>query len=196
MPDIKVVIAISISFLGVYIISLSRNKGSAVTDWRQKANSVTLGLLAGLALGGCSVFFRIAMDYLPFLDVLHRAVLTSFLAVAIQALIMGAALLIWRKGEFFACLASWRVSLFAGTVAAITTFMWFVAFSLIGVAPVRMLGQVEIIFSMAFSFVMIFSRKFANVFNVRRDSRRMFSSFLGAKNERIRLPRENQNRKR
>ena len=30
--------------------------------------------------------------------------------------------------------------------------MWFVAFSLIGVAPVRMLGQVEIIFSMAFSF--------------------------------------------
>ena len=152
VPDIKVVIAISISFLGVYIISLSRNKGSAETDWRQKANSVALGLLAGLALGGCSVFFRIAMDYLPFLDVLHRAVLTSFLAVAIQALIMGAALLIWRKGEFFACLASWRVSFFAGTVAAITTFMWFVAFSLIGVAPVRMLGQVEIIFSMAFSF--------------------------------------------
>ena len=35
VPDIKVVIAISISFLGVYIISLSRNKGSAVTDWRQ-----------------------------------------------------------------------------------------------------------------------------------------------------------------
>ena len=30
--------------------------------------------------------------------------------------------------------------------------MWFVAFSLIGVAPVRMLGQVEIIFSMAFGF--------------------------------------------
>ena len=56
-------------------------------------------------------FLQIAMDYLPFLDVLHRAVLTSFLAVAIQALIMGAALLIWRKGEFFACLASWRVSL-------------------------------------------------------------------------------------
>jgi drug/metabolite transporter (DMT)-like permease len=152
VPDIKVVIAISISFLGVYIISLSRNKGDAATNWRQKANSVALGLLAGLALGGCSVFFRIAMDTLPYLDVLHRAVLTAFLSVAIQTVIMGVALLIWRQDEFFACVRSWRVSSFAGTVAAITTFMWFVAFSLIGVAPVRMLGQVEIIFSMAFSF--------------------------------------------
>ena len=152
VPDIKVVIAISISFLGVYIISLSRNKGDAATNWRQKANSVALGMLAGLALGGCSVFFRIAMDTLPYLDVLHRAVLTAFLSVAIQTVIMGVALLIWRQDEFFACVRSWRVSSFAGTVAAITTFMWFVAFSLIGVAPVRMLGQVEIIFSMAFSF--------------------------------------------
>ena len=131
---------------------MSRNKGDFALKWRQKANSVALGLLAGLALGGCSVFFRIAMDTLPYLDVLHRAVFTSFLSVSIQTVIMGAALLIWRKDEFLACLGSWRVSTLAGTVAAITTFMWFVAFSLIGVAPVRMLGQVEIIFSMAFSF--------------------------------------------
>ena len=71
---------------------------------------------------------------------------------------MGFCLVIWRPTELVACIKSWRRSSVAGSIAAITTFMWFVAFSLMAVASVRMLGQIEIVLSLLCS-IYLFKEK-------------------------------------
>lgn len=151
IPDIKVVVAITVGFIAIYLISQSKYDHPVAGTVLSRSRSVFIGLFAGLCLGSCSVFFRIAMDLLPGLDIVDKAIFTSCLSTLLQVLIMGACLWIWRPNELMSCLRGWQISLVAGTIAAVTTFMWFVAFGMKGVAPVRMLGQVEILFSLAFS---------------------------------------------
>ena len=157
VPDINLVVAITIGFFAIFFIGYS---GPADNIRRTffSGSSVSLGLLAGLCLGSCSVFYRIAMEALQELNIIEKAMLTASIAVLLQTFIMGAALLLWRPSELSACLRSWRHSSVAGSIASITTVLWFIAFSMIGVAQVRMLGQIEIIFSLLFS-ILFFKEK-------------------------------------
>jgi drug/metabolite transporter (DMT)-like permease len=98
------------------------------------------------------------MEALPELNIIEKAMLTASIAVLLQTFIMGAALLLWRPTELFACLRSWRRSSVVGSITSITTVVWFIAFSMMGVAQVRMLGQIEIIFSLLFS-ILFFKKK-------------------------------------
>jgi drug/metabolite transporter (DMT)-like permease len=149
-PDIDLVIAIIIGFFAIFFIGYAGSSGS-----RKRGSfsgpSVSIGLLAGLCLGSCSVFYRIAMEALPELTIIEKATFTATIAVLIQTLTMGVALMLWRRTELLACLSSWRSSSVAGSIASITTVLWFIAFSMMGVAHVRMVGQIEIIFSLLFS---------------------------------------------
>ena len=157
VPDLKLVIAISIGFCAIFFIGQSVPSGD-IGRRRFSGTSVSLGLLAGLCLGSCSVFYRIAMEALSGLNIIEGAMLTASVAVLIQTIIMGIALRIWRPTELVACLRSWRLSSVAGTIAAVTTVLWFIAFSIMGVAQVRMLGQIEVVFSLLFS-VLFFKEK-------------------------------------
>ena len=157
IPDYRLVGAIIIGCLAIFIIARPQ-KNTGQSSFFPRGKSVLLGLLAGLFLGSASVFFRIAMQNLPEFDVLERAILTSCLAIFIQTMLMGFCLVIWRPTELVACIKSWRRSSVAGSIAAITTFMWFVAFSLMAVASVRMLGQIEIVLSLLCS-IYLFKEK-------------------------------------
>lgn len=155
VPAPSVIIAMSIGLVAVWFIARARasqlnNLGRRTGEgaWR----SVVLGLAAGLALGSCSVFFRIALEAVPDRNYLEAALFTAVMAIFLQTIVLGSIMAIWRRQELYACLRSGRISLYAGSIASLTTFMWFVAFSLNGVAAVRMVGQVEIVFSLLFSF--------------------------------------------
>ena len=150
IPDARLAVAISVGCVATLIIAQASN-AVVRPGFLVHKKSVILGLLAGLCLGSCSVFFRIAMDCLGEFGVLERAILTSCLATMIQALLVGVFLLVLRPAELRACISSWRQSSLAGAIAAGTTFMWFVAFSLMSVASVRMLGQIEVVLSLIFS---------------------------------------------
>jgi drug/metabolite transporter (DMT)-like permease len=91
------------------------------------------------------------MEALPELNIIEKAMLTASIAVLLQTFIMGAALLLWRPTELLACLRSWRRSSVVGSITSITTVLWFIAFSMMGAAQVRMLDQIEIMFSLLFS---------------------------------------------
>ena len=157
VPDINLVIAITIGFCAIVFIGQSGPSGD-ISRRYFSGSSVSLGLLAGLCLGSCSVFYRIAMETLSGLSIIEGAMFTASVAVLIQTLIMGVALMIWRPNELIACLYSWRLSSVAGSIAAVTTVLWFIAFSIMGVAQVRMLGQIEVIFSLLFS-ILFFKEK-------------------------------------
>jgi len=150
VPDINLVIAISIGFFAIFFIGYAGPAGN-ISRRFFSGPSVSLGLLAGLCLGSCSVFYRIAMEALPELNIIEKAMLIASIAILLQTFIMGSDLLLWRPTELFACLRSWLLSSVAGSIASITTVLWFIAFSMMGVAQVRMLGQIEIMFSLLFS---------------------------------------------
>ncbi len=157
IPDARLAVAISVGCVAILLIANARSN-TGLAGFLAHKKSLALGLLAGLCLGSCSVFFRLAMDCLGEYDLLERAILTSCLATVIQALLMGGCLMLWRPAELLACLQSWRQSSLAGAIAAGTTFMWFVAFSMMSVASVRMLGQIEIVLSLLFS-IYVFKEK-------------------------------------
>lgn len=150
MPGLNVILAILLGLLAVALLTLSKNTEHQPWRDRLETRSVMLGLAAGFCLGFCSVLFRLAMDTLPELAFLDRAILASTLAISVQTLIMGVGMGLYVRDELTACLRSgWR-ALPAGSIAAVTTFLWFFAFNEKGVAQVRMLGHVEILFSLLF----------------------------------------------
>ena len=61
VPDINLVIAISIGFFAIFFIGYAGPAGN-ISRRFFSGPSVSLGLLAGLCLGSCSVFYRIAME--------------------------------------------------------------------------------------------------------------------------------------
>ena len=150
LPGLNVMVAILLGLFAVALLTLSKNAGHLPWRDRFEIKSVMLGLAAGFCLGFCSVLFRLAMDTLLELDFLDRAILASTLAISLQTIIMGTALWVHAPRELQACLRSVWKSLPAGSIAAVTTFLWFLAFNEKGVAPVRMLGHVEILFSLLF----------------------------------------------
>ena len=145
-PEFQVAFAITIRLCAILVIG-SVVDGLASPTWIVRLESVSLGLAAGLCLGVCSVFFRIAMEALPGFDFIERAILTTSMATVGQTLVMGSYLTLFKPAQLRSCLRDWKLGSLVGIVAAVTTFMWFMAFGLMNVSSVRMLGQIEIVFS-------------------------------------------------
>ena len=55
------------------------------------------------------------------------------------------------KSELISTLKEWRRSLIVGFFGALTSFCWFYAFSANAVAPVRAIGQIELILALLIS---------------------------------------------
>ena len=110
-----------------------------------------LGLAAGGFLALCSVCFRAATDSLVGHDLILKAGLTLGVSVLIQTIIMGIPMLILASSELFATFKEWRGASLVGFFGALTSFCWFYAFSSNAVAPVRAVGQIELIIALLIS---------------------------------------------
>ena len=138
--------AILLGVLAVFLLTLSKSEISLWT--RQTA----LGLGSGAFLGFCTVAFRAATDSLEGSDLLMKASMTGGVAVLIQSVIMG--LWLWFKArvELIKSFKAWRRAYLVGFFGAVTTACWFYAFSANAVAPVRALGQIELLIALGISF--------------------------------------------
>ena len=130
----------------------------AKADLREKGVRRTLfsmqtltGLGCGACLGLASVFFKAAILEVQGDDWLLSALYTAGIAVLVQTLAMGAWMAARAPGELLKCLVHWRGSVGAGVFGAMATAGWFTAFSLSPVAPVRAVGQVELLITMGVS---------------------------------------------
>ena len=146
--------AIAVVMLSLAKADMKKNGVMATLFSRQTA----IGLASGSCLGLSTVFFKAAILALDGGDWLLNAGYTGAMAVLVQTLAMGAWLAVRKPEELKLSLVYWRPSLAAGFWGAFATAAWFTAFTLNAVAPVRAVGQVELLITMGVS-VLYFREK-------------------------------------
>lgn len=155
--------AILLGAIAVVMLSLAK------ADFRQKGIMATLfsrqtaiGLASGSCLGLSTVFFKAAILELEGGDLLLNAGYTGGMAVLIQTVAMGGWLWLSKPEELKLSFVHWKASLGAGFWGALATAAWFTAFTLYAVAPVRAVGQVELLITMGIS-VFYFTEKMSRM---------------------------------
>lgn len=149
----EVGLAILLGVLAVFLLSLSKTDiglSNILTSLWTRQTAIGLG--SGAFLGFCTVAFRAATDSLEGSDLVMKASLTGGVAVLIQSVIMGIWLWIKAPDQLMRSFTEWRRAYLVGVFGAITTACWFYAFSANAVAPVRALGQVELLIALGISF--------------------------------------------
>ncbi|WP_380057663.1 EamA/RhaT family transporter [Falsihalocynthiibacter sp. SS001] len=140
--------AILVGFVGVILLSDSRENGA--TGWRARLfnRASGLGLLSGVLFAISATGYRGASLSLG-LDVpfFARACFTLAVVTASQTLAMAIWLAIRENGEIRRVLVNWRVAGLVGVTSMFGSLGWFTAFTLQNAAYVKALGQIELLFS-------------------------------------------------
>ena len=146
------VVGMGVGLCGVMTLSLA-GKGFKVADLLAATiqPAALCGLGAGLMFGGAAVFIKLANIALPGPPMVIRALFALTLTNAMQTVMQGAFLL-WREpAELCKAFASWRSSMWVGTLSACGSACWFTGFAIAPVAMVRAVGQIEVVFTLLFS---------------------------------------------
>lgn len=109
------------------------------------------GFGAGFLFGITGVLIRAATQEMPGADPILKALALLVAMNAIQTAMQGAYLAVKEPAQVRAVFATWRDSAQVGALSAFGSACWFSAFALAPVALVRAVGQVEILFTLAFS---------------------------------------------
>lgn len=153
-------VAIAISVVGVMIISVARTTLSLKTLVTSVfTRTAGVGLLSGTFFGLSAVAYRSASlslaPSLPQPDFVMQASFTLGFVILLQTVIMLAWILIREPDEMKRVLVAWRPGLIVGFAGASASFGWFMAMTLQQAAIVKVVAQVEMLFTFA-SAVFIF----------------------------------------
>ena len=113
-----------------------------------------LGIGSGAALALANIFYfkaTILLEGVLLLD----ASFTAAIAITMQTIILGSYLILRQPEQLMLCLANWRIGIFIGITAAVSTAAWFIAFAMFHLGPVRAIGQIELIISILFSWLFL-----------------------------------------
>lgn len=146
------VVAIAVGVVGVIVISMARTPVSASALARSLVGKPALIGLASAAFFGISaVNYRAASLSLGGPNFIMQAAFTLGFVTVFQTVVM----LLWMKKrepeQLKACLEHWQIAIWVGLVGVLGSAGWFTAMTLQKVAYVRMLAQIELIFTFAVS---------------------------------------------
>ena len=145
-------LGIAIGVGGVLYLSLAGRGTSPGALLRGITQPAALcGIGAGFCFAFTSVMIRAATQETPQGDLVHKALLLLVVTNTLQTLMQGAWLARTEPASIRAVFATWRSSAQVGALSALGSACWFSAFALAPVALVRAVGQVEILFTLAFS---------------------------------------------
>lgn len=137
------ILAVAIATAGVMLMSWpsrSALEPEAATDWRP----ALLGLASGLCFALSANSYRAALVRIGTEDVIMSASAVMLVGQAMQT----AAILCWLgllDRPLLARIAhEWKRSLFAGSMGALASLFWFIAFALVSAAKVRTLALIEV----------------------------------------------------
>jgi drug/metabolite transporter (DMT)-like permease len=138
---------IGIGVAGVVILST----GGYRIRWSDIVQPAALcGLGAGFLFALTSVFVKGATFVVDTPDRVEAA-LTVLVAVQLLQLLMQGSYVFWReRDQILRVFRTWRTSSQVGILAAMGSAFWFTGFATAPVALVRAVGQVEVIFTLAF----------------------------------------------
>lgn len=142
------VAAIAISIIGLMIISVAR---TAITIRSFATSLMTrtalLGLTSGTFFGIAAASYREAALSLDNTEFLMQAATTLCVAIIFQSAVMLVWIILREPDELKKIARAWKPSLAVGFFGASASFGWFAAFTLQAAALVKVLAQVEMIFT-------------------------------------------------
>ncbi|KFI31760.1 EamA/RhaT family transporter [Haematobacter massiliensis] len=148
-------LALGAILLGVAgILTLSRKPGSASLLSR----SAALGIAAGAGFGVSAIGYRGATLALGEGSAFLRAAFTLACVTSFQTIAMGIWLSLRERGAILRVLKAWRVTAVIGLSGMLASLCWFTAFALENATYVRAVGQVEMVFTIAASWIVFRER--------------------------------------
>lgn len=151
--SLKVAIAVGISLIGLFLISMPTSGAKGIRGFRLFERTTLIGLASGACFGIAAVAYRGASLSLPSGTFFMRAALTLAVVTVFQTIIMAIYLRLREPGEISRIIAAWRIAGLAGTTGMLASFGWFMAMTLQTAVMVKAVAQIEIIFTF---FVTIF----------------------------------------
>ncbi len=152
----SIMFAISMGLIGIALLSYQKiefedgNKAHLFFS-----SSHFLGLGSGACLALANIFYFKATILLNSDMLLLDASFTAAIAISLQTIILGSYLSLKKRDQLKLCLANWKIGLFIGITAAISTAAWFFAFAIFHLGAVRAVGQIELIISILFSWLFL-----------------------------------------
>lgn len=149
---VPVAAAIAIATAGVMLISWPKGHeadAAAARDWRP----ALFGLGSGLFFALSAISYRGALIRLDTPSILMAASSMQLIGQLMQSAVIALWLGAFDRPVLSAMARAWKQSLFAGTMGAVASLFWFMAFALTSAAKVRTLALVEV------PMAMIVSRK-------------------------------------
>lgn len=153
-------LAILVTLAGVLLITVARMGGGPLRRLGKQGLTHTLtaratatGFATALSFSLSYLFLREASLSLGEHGVLVRAGWTVVAVTSMQVILLGGWLL-WREaGGLVGMARAWRLSCFIGVTSALGSIAWFTAMTLQNASYVRAVGQVEVIFTLAISWL-------------------------------------------
>lgn len=109
------------------------------------------GIASGFFFALTAIGIRRATQQVETGDPILAALVVLVVTVALQTVMQGGWLLAREPGEMRRVFATWRVSGQVGMLSALGSACWFTGFATAPVALVRIVGQVEVAFTMGFA---------------------------------------------
>jgi drug/metabolite transporter (DMT)-like permease len=149
---VLIVLGIAVGVAGVLVLALGAAHLSTKKIVRALGQPAALcGLGAGSLFALTGVLVKRATLELDLGDSIAAALVTLAVVMALQVVMHGT-YIAWREPTTLrSVVATWRTSSQVGALAALGSACWFTGFAAAPVALVRIVGQVEVVFTLAFS---------------------------------------------
>ncbi|MGH1413844.1 MAG: hypothetical protein ACRBB0_10130 [Pelagimonas sp.] len=153
------IVSICIAVVGVMLISVAHTKitlRNLLTSITSK--SALIGLGAGTLFGLAAIGFQTAARSVTAEAFVVQASTTLVIGITFQTVVMLVFMSVKDPGDLFKMRQAWKPALAVGFVGATATFGWFAAFTLQQAALVKVVAQIEMLFSFG-SSIFIFKER-------------------------------------
>lgn len=142
------IVAICIAVVGVMLISVAHTKltpRSLLSSILSK--TALIGLSAGTLFGLAAIGFQTAARSVVSESFIIQAATTLLIGITFQTVLMTVFMIVTDRSELARVRKAWKPALMVGFVGATATFGWFAAFTLQQAALVKVVAQIEMLFS-------------------------------------------------
>lgn len=137
--------------MGVMLLSTGGKKMGPMDFLRALAQPAAItGIASGFFFALTAIGIRRATQEVGGDDRILAALIVLCVTVLLQTALLGGWMMLRERGEIGPVFASWRMSGQVGLLSALGSACWFTGFATAPVALVRIVGQIEVAFTMAF----------------------------------------------
>jgi len=145
-------VGIGCGVVGVMVLSTGGKRMGPMDFLRALGQPAALcGIASGFFFALTAIAIRRATREVATPDPIQAALIVLAVTVCLQVLMQGTYLMLRERHQFRTVFAEWRVAGQVGLLSSLGSACWFTGFATAPVALVRIVGQVEVAFTFAFS---------------------------------------------